>query len=542
MTGHLRRVLREPLQCSATQAAKIIQEYGNLSYGQGMDLDSSNAQVVIVGAGPVGLSLALGLAHHGVRSVLLDRRSEMSERSKAPALHTRTREILRQWGVADAMEQEGTLLRTMGVYSPTGRRRLTFDFTELTHEAQDPGILFLQQAATERILLATVQRNGYCDVRFDADVTALEQDDDEVRITYRSGDTHHKLSGAFGVGCDGAASFVRSSLGLTFDGAALPLRASLADVRVEDDRDFLSWPRMHNGASGIIGAQRLAPRLWRIVRVESGSARSGDPVSTAEVQSWVDTVLGAGSVGVLWANRFQFNRRTSPRFHVGRVLLAGDAAHIFPPVMGQGMNSGIQDAHNLAWKLADALNGGDSERLLTSYDEERRHAIGAVSRYVAQQTRMGVSAPRPLRAGLISLMRVVLRVPPARRRRLRSLAMIDRSYGASALLNPRERAAGLRLPNPELLTPTGERVRLYDALPAGAALVRLDSAPARADNVPEVDGLPVVRIGSEGYTDPSGLLRTLLGASQGWIRIRPDRHVSWARTRLRDGSADSPVG
>ncbi|QVQ54164.1 FAD-dependent monooxygenase [Spiractinospora alimapuensis] len=502
-----------------------------------MDLDSSNTPVVIIGAGPVGLSLALGLAHHGVHSVLLERRSETSERSKAPALHTRTREILRQWGIADALEREGTLVETMNVHSPAGRRQLTLDFTELAHEALAPGILFLEQAATERILLAAVRASGYCDVRFGAEVTALENDADAVHISYRSGDTQHHLTGRFGVGCDGASSFVRSSLGLSFDGATLPLRASLADVRVDDTRDTLPWPRTHNGSSGIIGAQRLAPHLWRIVRVEPGAARSGTPVPDAEVRSWVDTVLGAGSATVLWANRFQFNRRTSHRFRVGRVLLAGDAAHVFPPVMGQGMNSGIQDVHNLAWKLAEALDGGDHELLLASYDEERRHAIGAVSRYVAQQTRIGVRAPRPLRIGLVWLMRIAMGVPAMRRRSLGNIAMTDRSYGASALLDPQERAAGVRLPNPELLTPTGDGIRLYDLLPTGGALVHLDPAPAKADNAPEVDGLPVVRIGPDGYTDPSGLLRRLLGSSRGWIRVRPDRHVSWARAQrpLRTG-------
>ncbi|GAB3698815.1 FAD-dependent monooxygenase [Nocardiopsis oceani] len=503
--------------------------------------------VVIIGAGPVGLSLALGLARHGVRSVLLERERTTSERSKAPALHLRTREILRQWGVEHVLREAGTLLETMPVYTASGRRMLEFDFTRLAGEAERPGILFLEQGSTERLLLEALRATGHCDIRFGADVTSVEPGTDSTAVTYTDEGVSRVVHARYTVGCDGAGSMVRASLGLSFDGATLPVRATLADVRVTDDRDGLPWPRNHNGARGITGAQRLAPGHWRLIRVESqgtspirtakgGRTRAGTgdgDVTEQEVGGWVREVLGPGPAPVIWASRFQFQRRSAPRYRMGRVLLAGDAAHVFPPVMGQGMNAGIQDAHNLAWKLAAALDGGDAEPLLASYDEERRHAVGAVSRYVERRARLGVQAPRAVRSAMLAVMRLALAVPAARNRSLRSLAMLDRGYGASPLLDPADRAAGVRLPDPELRGPEGERLRLHGALPAGAALLHLDDQEVSAGKtarLAETEGLPVLHVGPGGYRDPSGTLRALLGARQGWILVRPDRHVAWART------------
>lgn len=501
--------------------------------------------VVIIGAGPVGLSLALGLANLGVRSVLLERKPSTSEHSKAPALHVRTREILRGWGVEHALREAGTLLETMPVFTATGRRRLEFDFTGLAEEAEQPGILFLEQGTTERLLLQALLATGRCEVYFDTEATAVEPGEYTTAVTYYTQGQSRMLHAEFSVGCDGARSMVRTALGLAFEGATLPVRATLADVRVQDERDALPWPRNNNGPRGITSAMRLSPQLWRLIRVERGETVPGDSVPgdsvpgetvpAEEVATWVREVLGSGPAPVVWASRFQFQQRSSPRYRVGRVLLAGDAAHVFPPVMGQGMNAGIQDANNLAWKLAAALDGGDTERLLASYDTERRHAVGTVSAYVERRARLGISAPRVVRAGLLAVMRATMAIPVARRRSLRSLAMLDRGYAASALLEANDRCAGMRLPDPVLLGPKGQQVRLHDALPPGAVLLRIDrEAPSGTETAtfPDVAEMACLRIGPGGYRDPAGLLREVLGSREGWILVRPDRHVAWTRTEV----------
>ncbi|MBE3000690.1 FAD-dependent monooxygenase [Nocardiopsis sp. HNM0947] len=501
--------------------------------------------VTIIGAGPVGLSLALGLARHGVRSVLLERALGTSERSKAPALHLRTREIMRQWGVERTLREAGTLLEKMPVYTASGRRMLEFDFTRLAGEAERPGILFLEQGHTERLLLEALRDSGFCDVRFGAEATAVEPGTQSTTVSYTQGGSDHVVRSLFTVGCDGARSMVRTGLGLPFDGATLPVRATLADVHVHDERDSLSWPRNHNGTRSITGAQRLAPGHWRLIRVESatrsadraearGNSKTRDEdITEQEVDTWVRDVLGPGPAPVIWASRFQFQQRSSPRYRVGRILLAGDAAHVFPPVMGQGMNAGIQDAHNLAWKLDAALDGGDVESLLASYDQERRHAVGAVSRYVERRARIGIQAPRAVRSAALTVMRVAMAVPAARNRGLRRLAMLDRGYTRSPLLDPADRAAGVRLPDPVLRDAEGAPLRLHDALPTGAVLLRLGaqgSTAGHAAPTDHVEGIPILHIGSDGHDAPSRTLRTLLGAPQGWILVRPDRHVAWAHT------------
>jgi 2-polyprenyl-6-methoxyphenol hydroxylase-like FAD-dependent oxidoreductase len=491
------------------------------------DLTTGQAPVAIVGAGPVGLSLALGLARHGVRSVLVDRKPSTNRQSRAPALHVRTMEVLRQWGAADPLLGAGTLKRSLPMYEGADGSQpfLSFDFTDLDDEAADAGVLFLEQGETERLLLDAVAATGRCDIRFAADAIALQERDGSVSLTLRHNGSEEQLHADYVVGCDGTNSFVRGALGLPFDGFTYPLRATLADVRIDDHRDRLPWPRFHNGARGFTGAQRLAHEQWRIIRVEGGEPAPGEDVPREELEQRVMEVLGGGSFEVLWASRFAFQRRSSPRYRHGRVLLAGDAAHAFPPANGQGMNAGIQDAHNLAWKLAHALRGGDSERLLDSYDEERRSVVGAVSRNVSFLTRVGIQSPRAVRAAVLRLMRLALSVGPSRRQRARNMAMIDLDLPASPLLDGRHRAAGRRLPN--LLLRRGGRspVRLYDLLPTGSCLLDLSDGAETPGDLP-VDATVALPAGTPD--DPGLRLRQLLGDDAGWILVRPDLHVAWA--------------
>lgn len=485
--------------------------------------------VGIVGAGPVGLALALGLARHGVRSVVLERRPGPNTQSRAPALHTRSLEILRQWGVDEAFLAAGALRRSLPIHpGPTSTQpTLSFDFRALDDEAANAGVLFLEQAQTEQLLLEAVQASGRCEVRFASEVTDVEQRGDRVELTVASTEpSPDRIEAEFVVGCDGASSFVRHAVGLSYAGTSIELRPLLADVEISDARDTLPWPRFHNGRRGITGAQRLGPGHWRIIRVEAGHPTPDEPVEDQEVLNRVAEVLGPGPAPVRWASRFQFQRRTANRFRERRVLLAGDAAHVFPPVNGHGMNAGIQDAHNLAWKLAVALGGGDQERLLASYDQERRAVVGTVSRGVNRLTRVGIQTPRSIRAMVVWLMRVASAVPPMRVRRARAMAMVGLHLSASALLPAGSGPAGRRVPNPVLTAPDGTRVRLYDVLPLGAAVLDLSGNRPR----PELPVDATVVVGSGGYHDESGRLRRLVDGAPGWVLVRPDRHVAWVRT------------
>jgi 2-polyprenyl-6-methoxyphenol hydroxylase-like FAD-dependent oxidoreductase len=486
--------------------------------------------VAIVGAGPVGLALALGLARHGVRSVVIERNSSTNEQSRAPVLHVRTMEVLQQWEVRDRFLEAGVLRRSITLHSPDpGRQPLAaLDFAELDAEADDPGLLILEQARTESILLEAVRESGLCEVRFGAEAVELEQRAGGARVTFREAGESRTLEASFVAGCDGAGSFVRRALGFSFDGHTYSTRPMLADVRIDDGRDRLPWPRTSNGRGGITTAIRLGSGLWRLIRIEPGdTAKADDHVPEDEVGERVDETLGAGPFTVVWASRFRIHRRSSPRFRSGRVLLAGDAAHVHSPVGGLGMNGGIQDAHNLAWKLAGALLGGDQDRLLDSYDVERR-AVAAerVSRYTDLVTRLFLQAPSGFRSLAFLVFRSVLRLPPLRRMQLRQMTMIDLGYADSPLLVRAEPSAGVRLPNVVLHGPDGSTLRLYDLLPVGPAIV------AVGDNLHLPQDTPVdrvIRIARDGFSEPAGMLRGLLGGKDGWILVRPDAHVAWAR-------------
>jgi 2-polyprenyl-6-methoxyphenol hydroxylase-like FAD-dependent oxidoreductase len=483
--------------------------------------------VAIVGGGPTGLALALGLARRGVRSVLLEREGSTSEHSRAPGIHVRTREVLRQWGVEDRFLEEGHLLTRLTLHDVDRRRPfLTLDLGELEDEADRPGLLILEQGRTEALLLEAVRATRLCDVRFGAEVVALEPGADGVLLAYRREGETRRLEAAYAVGCDGAGSFVRGALGLPFDGVTYSVRPVLSDVRVDDARDGRPWPRVSNARVGFTFAVRLAPQLWRVVRLDRSGAEAGERVPDEELDALVREVVGAGPYERVWASRFRIHRRAAPRFRVGRVLLAGDAAHLHSPAGGLGMNAGIQDAHNLAWKLARALEGGDVDRLLDAYDVERRAVVvGSVTRYADLLTRGVLQTPPPVRAAVFFLLRLLLRVPTLRRRALRRATMLDLDYPASPLLEADAPAAGRRLPNPLLHGPGGSQVRLHDLLPYGPSLVGVGAVATPPPELQSSAPGAVVHVGEGAHQDPRGVLVRFLGCTSGWISVRPDLHV-----------------
>jgi len=459
-----------------------------------------------------------------VKSILIERKGHASRRSKAPGIHVRTREIFRQWGIEDRFLATGTLLQQITLYSPSSSVLGSIDFSSLEPEADRPGLLVLEQGKTEKLLLDAVRETGLCDVRFTTEAVALEQNAENMQLLCRGGaDT--MIDARYVVGCDGAGSFIRQALGLPFDGFTYSVRPMLADVRIKDVRDDLPWPRIWNSPGGITAAIRLEAGLWRLIRLEKGQPDADETVPEQEIATHVAQTLGVGPFDVEWANRFRIHLRSAPTFRVGRVLLAGDAAHIHSPAGGLGMNAGIQDAHNLAWKLAAAMRGGNEESLLSSYDVERRSVtVEEVSRYADSITRIFLQSPKAVRTLAFLALRPLLAVPPIRKIVLQRLTMIDLAYAASPLLRPGSKAIGKRLPNPVLRSPDGSDRRLYELVPNAAFLIHLTDAPADGPPLPLEH---VIRIGAHGYRDVAGVLRQMAGRRGEWILVRSDLHIAW---------------
>lgn len=498
-------------------------------------MSESETPVLVVGAGPVGLSLALGLAHQGIRSTIVERDSSISERSKAPGIHARTLEIFQQWRIADSILAEGNLLTSVTPYSArTGEAVLTLPLNQLHEECRFPGLCILEQGHTERVLLDAVRATGYCDVRFNHELRRFEQYDGRVRAIMNTEDGESVLWSRYLVGCDGADSTVRDLLGVPFDGITYPVDAVLADVAFKDERADLPFPRLASDGQHTMFCLRLESGSWRLVSADPSSVEEIAPATRVDkdlIEELVSLLWGPGEFETEWTSRFRIHRRCASRFRAGHVLLAGDAAHVNSPVGAQGMNSGIHDAHNLAWKLAVALDGGDEDALLDSYDIERRNLVlRQVNRVTDMMTRV-VLAPVLLQAVFVTVAKWLVRRRALRGALIRRLTMLAPRYVTSPLLATTRGPVGRRVPDVELWGSDGVR-RLHDLVGSGFALLILDSS-WRTRSV--VFNGPTIRIGEGEWEDRTGILGRRLG-TQGVCLVRPDQFVGWA------GSAEDGEG
>ncbi|MGI8772381.1 MAG: FAD-dependent monooxygenase [Acidobacteriaceae bacterium] len=413
-----------------------------------MTKNETPSAVLIVGAGPTGLSLALGLARSGVGSIVLERKPQLDAHSRATLILPRTLEIFSQWGVLDRFLTEGNRVPHIRLrLAPEGKQIVHFDFTYLTNDTPTPFALALPQNKTERLLLEAVTATGMVDVRFETEVLGFEEDSSGIRLRVRSPEGERDIRGGFLVGADGAHSIVRETLGLELEGKTYPTRALLADVRVRPDKDQTEfWPALLD--EGLVVGIRFGAGIFRVV-ADAVDESVDEQTIDAHVDQLVQRLFGAPATETIWRATYHKHERCAPRFRVGRVLLAGDAAHLNSPAGGQGMNSSIQDAHNLAWKLALAAteDEADIDALLDSYAEERR---GYVKHQVQPTTNLMErfeSAPTFLRERLVWWGDKLFDVGGSAHAITRRVSMLDVTYDRSALLKPDKSPIGSRVPD-----------------------------------------------------------------------------------------------
>jgi 2-polyprenyl-6-methoxyphenol hydroxylase-like FAD-dependent oxidoreductase len=493
------------------------------------DLD---APVLIAGAGPVGLSLALGLARHGVKSIVVERDDSLSEQSKAPGILPRTLEIFEQWGIAEEIVRRGIYIRSLVPrLAATNEPLLTVPLDQLSDECVFAGFCVLEQGQTERVLFEAIEAAGFSEVRFGHQLTAFSERDGGIESTIRFSGEEYAIRSRFLAGCDGASSTLRELLGLPFEGVTYPLDAVLADVRFTDARAELPFPRLAASGRRFSFAIRLESGAWRIVSVVPADVDELEDrkVDRETVDDLVELLFGAGKYESSWSSRFHLHRRSAPRYRHGRVVLAGDAAHVNSPVGAEGMNAGIHDAHNLAWKIAAILDGGDEGSLLESYHSERHEVITTeVNRFTDLLTRIVLN--RRFLAPLLALLgRAVPRIRPIRRRLLRRAMMLAGNYSSSPLLQQVGSEVGERIPD-VLLSRSGEEARLYSLIGLLPAVVFIDHPPVEVMSPHTVRS---VFIGEDQWRDESKLLRRLIGSRRIAV-VRPDHFIAWS------GHTDSP--
>ncbi|GAA2625897.1 FAD-dependent oxidoreductase [Paractinoplanes durhamensis] len=428
-------------------------------------------EVIVVGGGPVGLFLACELRLAGVSVAVLEQRAERGPHTKAMAVHARTVEQLAMRGLAEP-------LLTAGVRLPSwhfGFLGTKVDFTGL--DSPYPFVLSHPQNRTEALLEEHATELGATVTRGEQ-VTAVSQENDGVRVESATGTTREAK---WVVGADGAGSAVRTSAGVAFPGIEPSFYSYLGDVLADSPPP----PGFH--VVNEHGAMMVAPMPGGVYRIAGYDPAHQEhdgrrEITLDELRGICERIAGRdfGIHDPLWLSRFDNTTRVAESYRQGRVLLAGDAAHMHFPAGGVGLNLGLQDAINLGWKLAAVIQGRAGEELLDSYDTERRPWGDDVARHTMAQTAL-ITATGPEGLALRELLSGLLADFPAVSDRLaRRLAAIDVSYppadpGAHPLTGTRVAEADLPDARPVLLSP---RPLPHASITATRLGIRVASGPA----------------------------------------------------------------
>lgn len=335
---------------------------------------TTRTDVLIIGAGPTGLALACQLIRYGIEFVIIDKKETTTPHSKAIGVQARTLEIYEQMGLADKLVELGWIADKARMFTG-GKVRGQIGFREIGEGLSPyPYVLIVEQGKHETLLYDHIKSHGK-DVRWEKELNSFTQNESGVTADVRLADGKSEtIEAKYLVGCDGAKSLIRHLLGLAFTGSTFERMFYVADVRIdwEFPHDALQVFLMKNALLAFF--PMTGEQQYRIVGTfpEEFSKDEGDVLyDEIEAQIKADTEIDLDITKVNWFSTYRVHTRHVDKFSVGRCFLAGDSAHIHSPAGAQGMNTGIQDGYNLAWKLAWVLRGKASGELLTTYNEER---------------------------------------------------------------------------------------------------------------------------------------------------------------------------
>ncbi len=359
----------------------------SFAYHRSPDQDRARAKhhkVVVVGAGPVGLTLALDLARRGAKTLLIDDATRIGEGSRAICFAKRTLEVLDRLGPASASLAERMVAK--GVTWSRGkvfqREDLLYAFDLLPEGGHKmPAFINLQQYYVEQYMVEAVAAEPLIDLRWANRLSGLASFSDHVRLTIETPDGPYHVTAEHVVACDGSRSPTRAMMGLDFAGEVFDDQFLIADVKFTDaarqaafptERWFWFAPPFHDGQSALL--HRQPDDVWRIDLQLSPEADAAHERRPEVVRPRIAQMLGHDAFSLEWVSVYRFQCRRLERFRHRRVLFAGDSAHQVSPFGARGANSGIQDADNLGWKLAAVAAGDAPDCLLESYDSERIEA------------------------------------------------------------------------------------------------------------------------------------------------------------------------
>jgi 2-polyprenyl-6-methoxyphenol hydroxylase-like FAD-dependent oxidoreductase len=501
--------------------------------------------VLVVGAGPTGLALALQATVFGADVRVVERRAEVFRPSRAMLVHPRTLEVLRPLGVVEQLLERGERSPSATVH--LGARAVPVDLADFDlPDTPFPHLLVIRQAIVEEILAKALERAG---VEVERGVELVDtwarSSDQAVRLRSVRGDQRWAAAARYLVGCDGTASRVRELAGVGFRGGAYSEEVVLADVELDGhlDPDRLNVAVARSGVLFCFAGGENA--TWRLLTtrptrdVRGGFGQPGAPVPDVELQDLLDAAgLGARVRAVAWSARVALQHRVAARYRQGRLLVAGDAAHSHSPAAAQGMNAGIQDATNLGWKLAFAAGAeaGVADLLLDSYELERRRValqVLALTHLVFWGEAGSGPLPSALRGVVAPMAAPALPVALRRRRLLAEVVRLVSGLRWSYRRSPLNHDASPGAPGPRpgdrmpdgWVRRGGERVRVHALMARPGMHVLLQSGARRPGAVHEATG---------------GWLQThrLDDPGTGTLVVRPDGYVGYRSSGSAASSGD----
>ena len=534
-----------------------------------------NTRVLIVGAGPTGLTIAIELARRHMPFRLIDRDARRAETSRAIGTQARTLEVFRIMGVPETALQPAVWPRALR-FAERERTlaRIPFD----SAPGSGPRLLSMDESDTEGVLEDRLIALGGR-IEQSTELTALRIEGGRVVATVAGPDGESEIETRFLVGADGAHSVVRRGAGIGFAGASYPERFLLADMDID-------WELPHDeghvwvGNDGLVAVIPLpGEHRHRVIVPLPAETAAREYASAGEIAGEAESLLRQRSGMALrrigdpaWASVFRIQRRQAERYREGPVFLAGDAAHVHSPVGGQGMNTGIQDAFNLGWKLALAVRGVAAPGLLDTYEAERHPVARGVLRGTHLGTRLFLSGNPVMEAFREYVVPAVVKLPSVRRRVLAAISQLGVNYRGSTLSVAAVPAAkrrgmlrhdrdgikaGDRVPNAPLTNRASrEATTLFDLVARGWILLLLPGRTASPNDIAVLDDLarlvretvgaevaPYIVLGTQSdqtlatavLLDPTGEVGRILAENEGVIAlVRPDGYLGYL------GAPDQP--